>query len=160
MEVVDNFNESLIVEVVEDSFEGLGMEEVDDFYESVAVEVVEDSFEGLEIEECCNGGNGRFFEGPSMEEVKDSTEGAYKANDSLYQASEGVPNYWLSLLHYDRHFAMELSESFVKTINVFFTFQRLSKSFVKTSMPFVETSTSSLHFKTSKSFEKENVTSM
>jgi len=25
-----------------------------------------------------------------MEEVKDSTEGAYKANDSLYQASEGV----------------------------------------------------------------------
>uniref|UniRef100_A0A0R0EJ18 Uncharacterized protein n=1 Tax=Glycine max TaxID=3847 RepID=A0A0R0EJ18_SOYBN len=51
MEVVDNFNESLIVEVVEDSFEGLGMEEVDDFYESVAVEVVEDSFEGLEIEE-------------------------------------------------------------------------------------------------------------
>lgn len=121
MEVVDNFNESLIVEVVEDSFEGLGMEEVDDFYESVAVEVVEDSFEGLEIEEvddsyekccsggnggfvlrscdggsrglywkCCNGGNGRFFEGPSMEEVKDSTEGAYKANDSLYQASEGV----------------------------------------------------------------------
>ncbi|RZB46827.1 hypothetical protein D0Y65_050745, partial [Glycine soja] len=91
MEVVDNFNESLIVEVVEDSFEGLGMEEVDDFYESVAVEVVEDSFEGLEIEEvddsyekCCSGS-------PSMEEVKDSTEGAYKANDSLYQASEGRP---------------------------------------------------------------------
>ena len=68
MEVVDNFNESLIVEVVEDSFEGLGMEEVDDFYESVAVEVVEDSFEGLEIEEvddsyekCCSGSSGGFI---------------------------------------------------------------------------------------------------